>query len=166
MIKRAIFILLLVISVISYLILNKDVVNLQKNMKNFSDLLDREHVQIKVGEKIINVEVVNTPKSTAQGLSGRDEIGTQGMLFIFPKTETRYFWMKDMNFDIDIVWITDSKVIDISRNVPTPQPNTPDFKLETYSAKDSVNMVLELNSGVAQEYNINPGDVVQLVQKK
>lgn len=164
MIKKVIFIFLLVISVICYLILQKVEVSSKKVVKDFKNLSDREHVQIKVGEKTLNVEVVNTPQSTSQGLSGREEIGTDGMLFVFPKIETRYFWMKDMNFDIDIVWIADETVIDISRNTPKPQPNTPDFKLETYSSKEGVNMVLEINKGKAQELNINPGDVVQLVQ--
>jgi uncharacterized membrane protein (UPF0127 family) len=166
MIKKAVFILLLLISIICYLILFKAEINpfrSKKTMKNFTNLQDREQVQIKVGQEIINVEIVNTPSSTTQGLSGREKIGTKGMLFIFPKTEIRYFWMKDMNFDIDIVWIANKKVVEISSDVPKPESNTPDYKLDTYSPNGPVNMVLELNKGVAKELNIKPGDNVELV---
>lgn len=169
MIKKTIFIFLLITSVIFYIVLQKSNYSSKQVVKDFKNMLDREHIQIKVGEKTLNVEVVNTPGSTLQGLSGREKIGADGMLFVFPKTETRYFWMKDMRFDIDIIWIHGNnnenyEVVEISRNVPKPVLETPDYKLETYSANKGVNMVLELNKGSAQEFNINLGDVVKIVQ--
>ncbi|MBI1872167.1 DUF192 domain-containing protein [Candidatus Collierbacteria bacterium] len=39
----------------------------------------------------------------------------QGMLFRYPTKGNYQFWMKDMKFDIDIVWITDNKVMGINR---------------------------------------------------
>ena len=137
---------------------------IMENNLNFNKLTDREVVDIKINDQIIKVEVVNTPKSTTLGLSGRDDIGQEGMLFIFPTSENRYFWMKDMKFDIDIVWIEDDQVVEITKNVPKPEENTPDNRLLTYSPNQNINMVLELNKAGAEKYNINPGDVVQLVQ--
>lgn len=112
----------------------------------------------------ITVEVVNTPESMAQGLSGRTEIGADGMLFIFPTKEIKYFWMKDMQFPIDIIWIADDTVISVSEHVPIPDPETPDFRLEIYPSTEPVNVVLEIPAGDAKRLSIKPGTVVQLVQ--
>ncbi len=140
--------------------------------RTFSELQDREHVKItfnknqevQEGQETISVEVVNTPQSTTQGLSGRTEIGANGMLFIFPVKQIRYFWMKDMNFDIDMIWIAEGKVVEVTSAVPKPLPETPDNRLQTYSSQQEVDMVLEVNANDAQKYTINPGDVVQLVE--
>ncbi|GIK84440.1 MAG: hypothetical protein BroJett025_10620 [Patescibacteria group bacterium] len=171
MYKKVVFsVLLLVFSMLYIAVRNSQ--QMKNNTKSFSDLQDRELVQIvfnkdqavQTGQEAITVEIVNTVESTTLGLSGRPEIGTDGMLFIFPTKEVRYFWMKDMQFDIDIVWIADGKVVTVTPSVPKPLPETPDFRLETYSTGEPVNMVLELPSNDAQRLNISSGDVVQLVQ--
>lgn len=65
----------------------------------------------KVGEVIINdqkilVEVVDTWPAIYKGLSGRESLAeNQGMLFVFPKLDIYEFWMKDMKFPLDIIWI-------------------------------------------------------------
>jgi len=181
--KKIIIVILLLISVGLYIMLQNSSAPEVKS-RTFSDLIDRELAQIKITKmeaegqepnallesktplesKTLNVEIVNTPQSTAQGLSGREEIGSDGMLFIFPAKDIRYFWMKDMNFDLDLVWIAGDKVVEISRSAPKPAENTPDYRLETYSAQSEINMVLELKAGEAQINEINPGDVVQLVE--
>lgn len=190
MIKKVIFIFLLAISIICYFILQKNGNSLfDEEQRRFSDLQDREIVEIVFNsnkeleamqiaeatdaeelltaipeEKILTVEVVNTAQSTTQGLSGRSEIGAEGMLFIFPTSENRYFWMKDMQFDLDMIWINDNKVVSVSKNISQPPQDTPDNRLETYSPNQDVDMVLEVNAGDAEKFNIQPGDVVQLVQ--
>lgn len=155
--------MLLSISVLMYVFLTKTEPK-EPMTKTFSDLQDREYVELVVGSNNLTVEVVNTPQSTTQGLSGRDSIGANGMLFVFPTSESRYFWMKDMNFDIDIIWISQERIVGITKNVPKPQEDTLDYRLETYPSQESVDMVLELNAGDSDKYGINPGDVVQLVQ--
>ena len=76
------------------------------------------------------VEIADTPEKREQGLSGRESLPEgSGMLFIFENPATYGFWMKEMRFPIDIVWLSGEvgsstdpiKVIDIERNV---QPNT------------------------------------------
>ncbi len=190
MIKKVIFIFLLAISITCYFILQKNGNSLfDEEQRRFSDLQDREIVEIVFNsnkelealqiaeatdaeelltaipeERILTVEVVNTAHSTTQGLSGRSEIGAEGMLFIFPTSENRYFWMKDMQFDLDMIWINNNIVVAISKNVPKPPQDTPDNRLETYSPNQDADMVLEVNAGDAEKFNIQPGDVVQLVQ--
>lgn len=118
---------------------------------------DRERRTIMVGTIPLEVEVVTSPESTTQGLSGREEIGADGMLFIFPELRTPRFWMPDMKFDIDIVWLNDDTVVDISASVPKPKPEQK--ALPTYSPSEPVNRVLELPAGKAAELGIVPGTI-------
>ncbi len=46
------------------------------------------------------------------------------MLFIFGTGATQTFWMKDMNFALDMIWISGNTVAGFSQNVPAPGPGT------------------------------------------
>lgn len=110
---------------------------------------------IKIGRNELNIEIASTPKAIEQGLSGRREIGSDGMLFaIYPPRQTA-FWMKDMLFPIDIIWISKSKVIGIEKNIPIPLPDTTDDKLPLYSSPSLVDYVLELPAGSASKLKID-----------
>src|SRR2546423_625848 len=78
---------------------------------------------IAINDHVINVEVVDTEVAREKGLGGRDFLAKDtGMLFVFPKNDTYAFWMKDMKFNIDIVWISaDGHIVDMRENV---SPNT------------------------------------------
>lgn len=97
------------------------------------------------------VEVAKSEHSVQQGLSSRSQlqsIGGQdidGMLFIFPETKIRQFWMKDVQFDIDICWIEDKKLLDCTRRALAPEPTTPTNNLQIYLSPQKVNWVLETN---------------------
>ncbi|PIY80976.1 MAG: hypothetical protein COY80_00190 [Candidatus Pacebacteria bacterium CG_4_10_14_0_8_um_filter_42_14] len=117
---------------------------------------------ISIDNHEFQVEVRRTPDELAQGLSGRTEIGSDGMLFYLPQRQVASFWMKDMLFAIDMVWIDDEKVVDISSNVPFPNPEVPLNKLPTYSPKQPVTLVLELDAGGAERFDIKIGSLVVL----
>jgi uncharacterized protein len=121
---------------------------------------DRE---ITIDGKIIKVEVVSDSAELGRGLSGRKSIGkNQGMLFDFGYPNTYpAFWMKDMNFAIDIIWINDNKIVGIERDVQ-PGLNTPDSRLKTYRPPTAIDYVLEVRSGFSDENNISVGDAVDL----
>ena len=154
----------IVFAVFSSVKVTEQSVDTQQTVNPLYELHDREMVQVKVNDQKIRVEVVNSPSSTMLGLSGRDSIGADGMLFIFPKSHQQYFWMKDMKFPIDMIWIDDGTVLRVTENVPVPDENTPDNKLEIYSSELDVNMVLEVESGDTKRFNIKPGDTIQLVE--
>lgn len=114
--------------------------------------------QITVGGKSLDVEVVSGPEEMKQGLSGRTEIGSDGMLFAFAFEQRPAFWMKDMLFDIDIIWINEDKVVDITRNVSKPKDYN--AELTMYSPNQAVNYVLEVNAGDVDKMGISVGDTV------
>jgi len=108
----------------------------------------------------ISVDVSTTTAEIDQGLSGRPTLGTlDGMLFIFNSPSLYRFWMPDMYFPLDMIWIgSDMKVVDISKDVPPlPNVNNPIF----YQPDSPAQYVLEVNAGFSNAHNIVPGDSVE-----
>ena len=79
------------------------------------------------------------------------------MLFVFPRKQIRSFWMKDMNFPLDIIWISDNKIIKIDKDLQ-PEGENPKNKYQTIQRVDKV---LEVNSGFTDKYKIKAGDEVK-----
>ena len=116
---------------------------------------------IKVGGTTVYVDVADTNESRAKGLSGVPSLEeNQGMLFVFQNKTYPKFWMKEMLINLDLIWITDNKVIKIHENVPAPNPETPLLELERYSPSEAVNYVLEVNAGFSAKNGITVGDNV------
>lgn len=73
------------------------------------------------------LEVVSTADAQKQGLSGRTQLAKdKGMLFAYSTPTERCFWMKDMQFPIDIIWTDrDKKITHIEANIsPKSYPKT------------------------------------------
>ena len=102
--------------------------NQYTNIGYLATLPDHSRTKIKLGGHTLTVEVVNTLLSIQQGLSDRQEIGSDGMLFILPAKAIQSFWMPRMHFDLDILWFSDETLTQITPNVPAPPPNTPSRK--------------------------------------
>lgn len=135
--------------------------NTSSAAEEFRKVADHSQQQIQIGDHLLTVEVVNTNSSISQGLSGRRDIGSDGMLFVFPSRQQISFWMPEMLFDLDLVWIVEDKVIGVTEQVPHPLPNTPLDQLPTYPPPSAVEMVLEIEAGKAAELNLQPGHTVQ-----
>jgi len=102
--------------------------------------------------------VANTPESRMKGLSGRGKIGAnEGMLFVMDDKRYHSFWMADMKFPIDIIWISDNKVVDLTKNAPVP---TDPKNIPVFTPNTEVNKVLEVNAGYIEANNIAIGDEV------
>lgn len=116
-----------------------------------------------VGGVYFQIELAETSQQRALGLSGRDSLtqGT-GMLFVHDKEERYTFWMKDMRFPLDMLWIgADCTVADISAQVPRPDPGQSDRSIPLISPKTPVLHVLEINAGRASGAGISIGDTVR-----
>lgn len=113
---------------------------------------------VNVGSHKVFAEIAGTPAARAKGLGGRSCIPADtGMLFVFDRPGTYAFWMKDMKFPIDMIWISSShKAVAIKEDVkPSTYPdsfNNPNDKPAQY--------VLELQAYAAIKLNINPGTPV------
>lgn len=114
---------------------------------------------IRVGGQPIAVDVADTPLTRMVGLSGRDTIGADGMLFLFASPGSYGFWMKGMRFPIDIAWIQDDRVVGVEERVPASAGwrIMPRF----YYPPEPVSAVLELSAGDVKKRGITVGtDVV------
>src|SRR3989344_2375755 len=132
--------------------------------------LEKQFLNIKIWSAQITAEIADTPEKRARGLSGREALGKdEGMLFVFTDSAIRQFWMKDMNFSLDIIWIDENKkIIDITKNA------TPESYLsravypkqgrgesggpEKFSPSAPAKYVLEVSAGFADAHNIKIGD--------
>jgi uncharacterized membrane protein (UPF0127 family) len=113
-----------------------------------------------VGSVRIPVMVANTPELAYQGLSDRQNLGEYGgMLFMFPTAALRTFVMRRMLFPLDIVWITDGAITDISAHLPL-EPGVTEQNLIKYAGREPVTMVLEVASGTVERMGWKIGDSV------
>jgi hypothetical protein len=108
---------------------------------------------------VIQVEVADTPARKRRGLSGRNTLGEgAGMLFPYARAGKHGFWMYDMYFDIDIVWIRGDRVVDITHGAVHDPPG----KLPSYRPSEPADTVLEVPAGTARRLGWSAGDPVRV----
>lgn len=124
-----------------------------KERKNF---WGNELREIKIGEIVFQAEIVATPNKRNQGLSQRNDLCEScAMLFLFNEKSRYTFWMKDMNFDLDIIWIDNDEVAHIARNVSRKK------ELEIIEPDCEADKVLEINAGLTDKLGIKTGDKIE-----
>jgi hypothetical protein len=127
---------------------------------NITHKTDLKNIQeVKIAGQSIKVDLAVTVSEQEQGLSGRVDLkDNEGMLFVFSKAGKYNFWMKDMNFPIDIIWIgEDMKVVYIKKDA------RPELYLETYGPNASAQpakYVFEVVAGFSDKNNLKEGDSV------
>ncbi len=105
--------------------------------------------------------IAKTPKDQEIGLSKYKNLAKDmGMLFPFEKPDYYSFWMKQMKFPIDIIYIKDGKIVTIYESVKPPKSENESLLI--YKPKEPSNMVLEINAGLSGKYNLKEGDKVNL----
>ncbi len=109
---------------------------------------------------LISAEVADTRPAIQRGLMYRETLGEdEGMFFVFDHLDVYPFWMKNVNFPLDIVWLDNSyRVVHIERNVPGCLSET----CATYTPPAPARFVLETRAGVVSANGITVGDVVTL----
>jgi len=113
---------------------------------------------IRINGAEIFVEIADTPQTRTKGLSGRLSLPeNQGVLFIFETPDRYSFWMKEMNFPLDFLWIDGNEIVEIAENIK-PEDFQPPIAL---APQQNVDKVLELNTGTVSRLNIKPGDKIE-----
>lgn len=127
----------------------------------FSDKMRFEDIKsIKIGDTEVRVEISDDLGEQVQGLSGRDSLCPDcGILFIYEKPQIQNFWMKDMKFPLDILFIRRGKVVETRENIPNPRESEDPVKIQSSEQAD---MVLEVNAGLVQLREIKIGDTIKL----
>lgn len=111
--------------------------------------------QVKVADRVIHLEVADTPEQQEVGLMNRTSLPVdRGMLFRFQPARTVYFWMKNTLIPLDMVFLRDGTVKYIAKNVPPCQMDP----CPTYGPNQMIDQVIELGAGQAAELGLKVGD--------
>lgn len=111
-------------------------------------------VSVDIENHRLYAEVVSNSEKMGTGLGGRRGLCSScGMLFKFPEAGKYSFWMNDMRFPLDLIWIHQGEVVYIEKNI---QPNFAGVLIPTVAADD----VLELNAGSVESLGLEIGDDV------
>lgn len=106
--------------------------------------------------------LAKTEAEKEKGLSGKSSISQDtGMLFIFDKADFYDFWMKDMEFPLDIIWINKDKIVTIQDDLQ-PATTTDVTLIPRFKSIAPADRVLEINAGLAKKYNFKNGDTVKI----
>lgn len=118
--------------------------------------------KISVGNKSLSVQIVKTAQEIEQGLSDRENLCSNcGMFFVFNTPSIYYFWMPKMHFDLDMLWVSGNKVVDITYDAKKPSAEDFQNPKERYFSKVPVDKVIEVNAGWVKENGIKLGDEVK-----
>ena len=128
----------------------------REDLRHF--FLGEATVRIYVDDVRMYAQVADTPEERTQGLSGTKPLRDfQGMLFIFDEPGFPGIWMKDMNYAIDIFWISDEfEIVHIEHSV------SPDTYPRSFRPSKPARYVLETKAGLARKYGVEVGEEVLL----
>lgn len=113
-----------------------------------------------IGKSKLFIEVAKTKTEKEKGLSYRQTLANNhGMVFDFTNQQPQLygFWMKEMRFPLDFIWVRNYTVIGITSNVSIPTSNS---ELTHYFPPSPVDIVIEVNAGWTEKNHIQIGDQV------
>lgn len=116
---------------------------------------------IEIGGQVIKIELAVSNSEKEKGLSGREELGAGvGMLFVFETPGPYAFWMKDMKFPIDIIWLNeDLKIIYIKKDA------FPESYPDRFGPAENAKYVLEVAAGFSEKNNLKVGDSAEFLSQ-
>lgn len=113
-----------------------------------------------LGNQTFKVKVAESEKDKEIGLSQTEKLPNDyGMIFTFKEDGFYPFWMRDMKFPIDIIFINDNKVVKVFSNVIPPKEKE---ALKLYVPDKPSDTVLEINAGLSEKHKIKEGDSINL----
>ncbi len=121
--------------------------------------LELPTASVSINGHILLVELAGTRQSRVCGLSHRSALKeNHGMLFVYPRSALRTFWMKDTWIPLSIAFLDDSgKIINI-------EIMSPDQTEKRYHSRIPALYALEVNQGWFERHGINAGDKVEIKQ--
>ncbi len=111
---------------------------------------------VMIGTTSLTARVADTAVLRTRGLSGTERLlPNEAMLFIFEESGLYSFWMKEMKYPIDMIWLDDTKhIVYIKKNA------TPESFPEEFAPPTPARYVLEVVAGFSDEHKLGVGDTV------
>jgi uncharacterized membrane protein (UPF0127 family) len=104
----------------------------------------------------LDIEIADDEYTTQTGLMYRSNMDdTQAMLFVFPDSDYRSFYMKNTQIALDIIFIAEDKtIVSIQKNAqPMNETSLPSESPAKY--------VLEVNAGLSDRWTLDKGDTIE-----
>ena len=115
--------------------------------------------QVTIAKHTFTAEVVTKTKEQQIGLTKYASLSAEkAMLFTFPKADTHPFWMRNMKFPIDILFLKENAVVGVVANAQPAKAT--DNHIPTYGNNLTSDAVLEISAGLVKKYGIKEGDKV------
>ncbi len=109
------------------------------------------------------VWVADDPVEQSQGLAEVEFLSeAEGMLFLWPQVAPRIFWMKGVEYPIDIIWLRRGVIFGITEQVQPEAANTSLTDYRRYPSPVPVDAVIEVRGGLTTALKIEPGQLVSL----
>lgn len=108
----------------------------------------------------LDLVLADTITERQKGLSERDEMPQDGMLFVIDPISQTDIWMRGMRFDLDIVWLSKGRVMYTETNVRAAEPG--DEHPPSYGPGLPVDAVIEVASGSSARYGLIKGAWVDI----
>lgn len=134
------------------------------SMKEFfanANVTDSEYLK---GSALLNnykilVDIALTDKQVQDGLAIKNSLNeNEGMLFFLGEPRKASFWMKNMKFPIDIIWLNEKfSIVHIEQEL---QPCESVFYCKSYKPNSEALYVLETIAGFTKKHNLQIGDNV------
>lgn len=122
---------------------------------------NNQPAQVTVNDASFQVELAETEAEKQIGLSDTENLSeNEGMLFLFDEPGFYSFWMRNMNFPIDIIFINGDRVTTVISNALPPSETG--GSLPTFQPTEESDKVLEVNAGIAKKYNITEGSIIDI----
>lgn len=143
------------------LILIGGLVLVQNYQKNGRISIFKKTPVITIDAQSFKVTVAASQQEREIGLSKTKSISSnQGMIFLFDKPDFYSFWMKNMQFPIDIIYINNDTIVTIKANAQSPKNNNENLII--YTPTEPANRVLEIQGGLSEKYKFKNGDKVTI----
>lgn len=141
------------------LILVGGVVFAQNYLKTKTLLPFKGNTTVTINGHKFELTVADSQEEKEIGLSETNSLPQEkGMIFLFEKPAYYSFWMKNMKFPIDIIYIKNDQIVTIQNNVKPPKEEENPL---VYTPTEPSDKVLEINAGLAQKYGFKKGDSVK-----
>ncbi len=108
------------------------------------------------GQAHFTVDVADSPQERAQGLMFVEQMPMlSGMLFVYEAPQRVSFWMKNTLIPLDMLFASPRGEVLAIHESAVPGDTTP------IPGGDGIQMVLEINGGMASRLGVGVGDVLQ-----
>jgi len=158
--KLPFYIITILVLIWIFSVLPKDNIS-NKNTKEEVGSNKEGKYSLEIGGKKIDLLVSDTEETRTKGLSDMEELKENtAMLFVFDKPDLYGFWMKDMKFPIDVIWLDEKmKITHIEKNV---SPDT--FPNKFFPPEKSL-YVVEFNAGFSEQNSLMVGNILNLTKR-